>query len=130
MSLGKTIRMNRLFADPSGRLCSIAVDHFIGYQKGLPAGLRDLPAAIKAIVAGKPDAVTMHKGVALACWEPYAGKLPLIIQSLLGRPDDTADEHIAEPEDAVRLGARWCMSKASPIVASTVRQGFRDPCGS
>ena len=27
MALGKQIRLNRLFAHPSGRLCSIAVDH-------------------------------------------------------------------------------------------------------
>ena len=53
MGLGKQNRLNRLFAHPSRRLCSVAVDHFIGYQEGLPAGLRDLPAAIDAIVAGR-----------------------------------------------------------------------------
>jgi class I fructose-bisphosphate aldolase len=105
MGLGKRIRLNRLFAHSSGRLCSVAVDHFIGYQDGLPQGLRDVPAALEAIVAGGPDAVTMHKGVALSCWGRYAGRVPLIIQSIIGRPDDSADEHIAEPEDALRLGA-------------------------
>src|ERR1043166_322498 len=105
MNLGKQIRFNRLFAHPSGRLCSVAVDHFIGYQAGLPDGLRDLPSALRAIVAAAPDAVTMHKGVAIRCWPPYAGKIPLILQSIIGRPDDTADEHLATPEDAVRLGA-------------------------
>ena len=72
MNLGKQIRLNRLFAHPSGRLCSVAVDHFIGYQAGLPDGLRDLPSALRTIVAAGPDAVTMHKGVALRCWPPYA----------------------------------------------------------
>jgi len=38
MNIGKLIRMNRLFAHPSGNLCSVAVDHFIGYGHGLPAG--------------------------------------------------------------------------------------------
>jgi len=28
----------------------------------------------------------------------------LILQSIIGRPDDTADEHLATPEDAMRLG--------------------------
>jgi class I fructose-bisphosphate aldolase len=105
MGLGKTIRLGRLFSHASGRFCSVAVDHFIGYQAGLPQGLRDLPSTLQALVAGKPDAVTMHRGVATSCWPPHAGQVPLIIQSIIGRPDDTADEHLATPEDAVRLGA-------------------------
>ena len=105
MGLGKQVRLNRLFSAPSGRLCSVAVDHFIGYQDGMPAGLSDLPATLAALVAGRPDAVTMHKGAAVACWAPHAGKVPLILQSLIGRPDDSADELLATPDDAVRLGA-------------------------
>lgn len=105
MGLGKQIRLNRLFGHESGRLCSIAVDHFMNYQQGLPVGLRDLRTTIEAIVAGRPDAVTMHKGVATSCWPPFAGTTPLILQSILARPDDSADEQIANPEDAVRLGA-------------------------
>jgi class I fructose-bisphosphate aldolase len=105
MGLGKEIRLKRLFAHSSGRLCSIAVDHFVGYQEGMPEGLRDLPATLAKIVAGRPDAVTMQLGVATGCWPAHAGKVPLVIQSLMGRPDDTCDEVLATPEDAVRLGA-------------------------
>ena len=105
VSLGKQVRLSRLFAHASGRFCSVAVDHFIGYQDGLPAGLVNLPATIAHIVAGAPDAITMHKGVALSCWPRHAGAIPLIVQSIIGRPDDSADEHLAVPEDAVRLGA-------------------------
>ncbi len=105
MGLGKQVRLNRLFAHASGRFCSVAVDHFIGYQDGLPAGLVNLPATLAEIVAGAPDAITMHKGVATSCWMRHAGAIPLIVQSIIGRPDDSADEHLAEPEDAVRLGA-------------------------
>jgi len=90
MNLGKQTRLNRLFSHPSGRLCSVAVDHFIGYQDGMPESLRDLPAIIKTLVAAGPDAVTMHRGVAVSCWAPYAGRIPLITQSSIGRPDDTA----------------------------------------
>jgi class I fructose-bisphosphate aldolase len=97
--------MNRLFAHPSGRLCSVAVDHFIGYALGLPPGLRRIKETLAAVVAGHPDAVTMHKGIAAAAWPPYAGKVPLIVQSTLARPDDTARQQAATPEDAVRLGA-------------------------
>jgi len=61
MELGRLVRLNRLFSHPSGRLCSAAVDRFIGYDEGLPLGLRQLRAA-------RPDAVTMHKGIAASCW--------------------------------------------------------------
>jgi len=47
----------------------------------------------------------MHLGTARTCWGPHAGKLPLIIQSVFARPDDTADDLLACPEDAVRVGA-------------------------
>ena len=105
MDLGKAIRLGRLFSHASGRFCSVAVDHFIGYQAGLPEGLRDLRSTLSALVAGQPDAVTMHIGVAKSCWLPYAGRIPLILQSIIGRLDDSANEHLCCPEDAARLGA-------------------------
>ncbi|MGE5610261.1 MAG: class I fructose-bisphosphate aldolase [Bacillota bacterium] len=105
MGLGKRIRMNRLFARPSGRMFAVAVDHFFAYQKEMPAGLSDMPATLQAIVAGGPDAVTMQKGTAVGCWERFGGKVPMILQSFLGRIDGDVDDLIALPEDAVRLGA-------------------------
>jgi class I fructose-bisphosphate aldolase len=105
MNIGKLVRMNRIFSHPSGRLCSVAVDHFINYGHGLPEGLRRIGPTLAAIVAGGPDAVTMHKGIAAAAWQPYAGRIPIILQSSAVRPDDTARQQIATPEDAVRLGA-------------------------
>lgn len=105
MSIGKETRLRRIFAHPSGRLCSIAVDHFIGYGEGLPAGLRHVRQTIEAVVAARPDAVTIHKGVALSTWAPFAGLVPLIVQTSAIRVDDSACEQIATPEDAVRLAA-------------------------
>jgi class I fructose-bisphosphate aldolase len=105
MNIGKRTRLNRLFAHPSGNLCSVAVDHFIGYSLGLPMGLREIQKTLAEVAAARPDAVTMHKGIALSAWTPYAGKIPLILQSVIARPDDSACEAIAVPEDAVRLGA-------------------------
>jgi class I fructose-bisphosphate aldolase len=105
MNTGKLTRMNRLFSDPSGCLCSVAVDHFIGYGAGMPDGFRHIQTTLAAIVAGRPDAITMHKGMAASAWTAYAGRLPLIMQSTIARPDDTACEQIANPEDAIRLGA-------------------------
>jgi len=105
MDLGKRTRLNRIFSDPSGRLCSVAVDHFIGYQKGLPVGLTNVPETIKAVVAGRPDAITMLKGMATSAWEPYAGTIPLIIQSMMFTADDAVIELVARPEEVLRMGA-------------------------
>lgn len=105
MNLGKLTHLKRIFAHPSGRLVSVAFDHFINYGIGLPEGFRTIGPTLAKIVEGRPDAVTIHKGVAEAAWAPYAGQIPLIIQSTIARPDDSACEQIAEPEEAIRLGA-------------------------
>ncbi|MHB0876596.1 MAG: class I fructose-bisphosphate aldolase [Anaerolineae bacterium] len=105
MGLGKTVRLKRLFGDPSGRLCSVAVDHYINYPVGVPRGLRNIRETLAAVVAGRPDAITMHKGVAAAAWEQHAGTVPFILQCVAGRPDDTACEIVAHADEAVRLGA-------------------------
>jgi class I fructose-bisphosphate aldolase len=98
--------MNRIFAHPSGRLCSVAVDHFVGYGKlTAGGGLSNLPTALARIAAGRPGAVTMSKGTAMNCWAPYAGKIPLIIQSGCFTADDRIIETVTDPEECVRLGA-------------------------
>lgn len=106
MNIGKQVRLNRIFAHPSGRLCSVAVDHFIGYGRLLPGGgLSNLPAALAQIAAGQPGAVTMSKGTAMHCWEPYAGQIPLIVQAGCFTADDRVIESVTTPEECVRLGA-------------------------
>jgi class I fructose-bisphosphate aldolase len=105
MNTGKLVRINRIFSHPSGRLCSVAVDHFLGYSHGLPPGLRHMAKTLAAVASARPDSVTMQKGFAASLWQPYAGRIPLILQSTAARPDDTARQQIADPEDAVRLGA-------------------------
>ena len=107
MNIGKHIRLNRIFSHPSGRLCSVAVDHFIGYGPLLPGGgLSNLPARHrKSRWRGLPGAVTMSKGTAMNCWAPYAGKIPLIVQAGCFTADDRVIEYVTNPEECVRLGA-------------------------
>ena len=106
MNIGKHIRLNRIFSHPSDRLCSVAVDHSIGYGKLLPGGgLSNLAAALARIVPGQPSAITMCKGPAMHCWSPYAGQIPLIIQSGCFTADDRVIESVTTPEECVRLGA-------------------------
>jgi fructose-bisphosphate aldolase, class I len=64
-----------------------------------------LPEALKKIVAGMPGAVTMSKGTAMNCWEPHAGKVPLILQTGCFTADDRVIEAMTDPEECVRLGA-------------------------
>ncbi len=105
MNTGKLVRLNRLFSHSSGRLCSVAIDHFITYQAGLPEGLRNVPGTLKAVVKGRPDAVTMHLGFARSTWQSYAGSIPLILQSSLLRVEDDDMAQGPTPEDAVLMGA-------------------------
>jgi class I fructose-bisphosphate aldolase len=107
VGIGKAIRLGRLFSHPSGRLCSVAVDHFVNYSKGkLPDGLRRIGKTLEEIVAGRPDAITMQRGIAEHAWKPHAGKVPLILQSSILTVDDSfAPEQIACTEDAIRMGA-------------------------
>ena len=105
MELGKQNRLGRIFSHPSGRLCSVAVDHFVGYSQQMPAGLSDLPKTLARVIAGRPDAVTMFKGTAMTCWPPHAGKVPLILQAGCFTADESIIEVLTSPEEAQRLGA-------------------------
>jgi class I fructose-bisphosphate aldolase len=105
VNIGKRIRLNRLFSHPSGRLCSVAVDHLLGYDLGMPPGLRQIGPTLAALAAARPDAITMHKGIAAGFWEPHAGRVPLVLQTTMMKPDDSALGYVATPEDAVRHGA-------------------------
>lgn len=103
MGLGKQIRLARIFQ--RGKLCSVAVDHFPIYGAGMPPGLRHIKQTLAAVMAGEPDAVTLHKGIASSLWGQYAGRVPLIIQTSGVRPDDTSSEDFVTLDECVRLGA-------------------------
>ena len=104
MGLGKSIRLGRLFGHSSGRLCSVAVDHYINYSEGLHPGLARMGRTLAALAAGSPDAVTMHRGMAEG-YGTYLRGIPWILQTCIARPDDTAWEQTGGVEDALRLGA-------------------------
>lgn len=106
MNLGKQVRLNRLFSHPTGRLCAVAVDHFASYGfENLPRGLVTISRTLEKIVAGRPDSITMQRGIAASVWPRFAGRIPFILQSTICRPDDSCYEQLADAEDAVRLGA-------------------------
>jgi class I fructose-bisphosphate aldolase len=118
VGLGTTIRLSRLFANPSGNLFGVAVDHFVGYGDAPSMGLHDLPSAIARSMEGTPDTVTMTAGTAKHCWAPYAGKAALIVEAASFTPDDRVSQLLSTPADAVRLGAD-ALAVAIPVRGKT-----------
>ncbi|WP_029032316.1 class I fructose-bisphosphate aldolase [Salinarimonas rosea] len=105
MFIGKQIRLSRLLNAASGRMLAITVDHPI--TRGVLPGLEDIGGVMARVVAGQPEAVTMHKGIAEKVFSPYAGKVAMIFKATAY---STAyhpyfDTPVAEVDEAVRFGA-------------------------
>ena len=104
MFVGKEVRLKRLLG-PSGRLLAITIDHPI--TRGIMDGLVPIRDVMKKIVAGGPDAITMHKGIADNVFRPYAGQVAMIFKttaySIPYHPH--YDTPVADVEEAVRAGA-------------------------
>jgi DhnA family fructose-bisphosphate aldolase class Ia len=102
--LGKEVRLKRLLNSKSGKLLAITVDHAI--SRGIMDGLLDIKGKIDAIAQGRPDSLTMHKGIAQSCFAPHAGTVSLILKCSSFSPYHfTSDVMTADPEEGVRLGA-------------------------
>jgi class I fructose-bisphosphate aldolase len=104
MFVGKQVRLQRLLG-PSGRLLAITVDHPI--TRGLLPGLEDIRTRMAQIVDGRPDAVTMHKGIAEKVFPPHAGRTAMIFKTTAYSTDyhPHFDAPVADVEEAVRMGA-------------------------
>jgi DhnA family fructose-bisphosphate aldolase class Ia len=80
------------------------VDHSIA--RGIQTGLIPIQKTIDSIVAGKPDAMTMHKGIAESCFGKHAGKTALILKCSSFSPYQPGfDTWVTDVEEAVRMGA-------------------------
>lgn len=102
--LGKEIRMNRLINQKSGKLLAVAVDQALA--RGIFEELMPIQRKVDEIVAGGPDAMTMHKGIADMCFRPHAGKAGLILKCSTFSPwQPNYDAWVTEVEEVVRLGA-------------------------
>lgn len=104
MFLGKQVRLNRIINNKSGKFVGITVDHAIA--RGVVKGLENIEATVKKVIDGKPDAITMHKGIAEKIFAPYAGRVSLLLKSTSFAPyHKDIDVPVADVEEAVRLGA-------------------------
>src|SRR3989304_8759738 len=104
MTLGKEVRLRRLFNKKSGNILVIALDHAVGW--GVIPGIDDIHRTMEKIVKAKPDAITMLKGTAVKVFRPYAGTIPFILKATTFSPYQPAyDTAVACVDEAVRLGA-------------------------
>jgi fructose-bisphosphate aldolase, class I len=104
LSIGKKTRLERIKHRPSGRFFFVTVDHSI--TRGVFAGLTDMKDTMKKIVGGRPDGITMHKGIAQEFFYPYAGQVSLILKASSFSPyHPNYDAWVAWVDEAVQLGA-------------------------
>ena len=102
--LGKDIRLKRLIPGEDGRYFGLTVDHAMA--RGVMPGLDCVADTIGKLAAGGPNAITMHKGIADACFAPYAGVVPLSIKlTTFGITHPDEDVQVATVEEAVSYGA-------------------------
>ncbi|MED4224807.1 2-amino-3,7-dideoxy-D-threo-hept-6-ulosonate synthase [Neobacillus cucumis] len=102
--LGKEIRMKRLLNQQDGKLLAVAVDQAMA--RGIFDELMPIQRKIDEIVAGGPDAMTMHKGIAEMCFHPHAGKAGLILKCSTFSPwQPNYDAWVTQVDEVVRLGA-------------------------
>ncbi|MCF8017987.1 MAG: fructose-bisphosphate aldolase [Vallitaleaceae bacterium] len=104
--LGKQVRMNRLVNPKSGKMMAITVDHAISRGIGPMKGLQPIQDTINKIVAGRPDAMTMTKGIAEHCMWENAGKTSILLKCSSYAPiHPTYDIAFGSVDEAIRMGA-------------------------
>lgn len=84
---------------------AITLDHPI--TRGVLPGIINIRKTMDLVIAGKPDAITLHKGIAQKVFPPYAGKTALIMKSTAYSTDyhPHYDTPVADVEEAIKLGA-------------------------
>ncbi len=106
MSLGKGIRIERLFDRKSKRTIIVPMDH--GLTVGTIKGLENLTDIVDKVAIGGANAVLMHSGMVGAGHRQYGGDIGLIIH-LSGAtsltPDPDRKVLVCSVERALKMGA-------------------------
>lgn len=104
--LGKEVRMSRLVNPKSNKMMAITVDHAISRGIAPMTGLHRIQDTIDKIIAGKPDAMTMTKGIAEHCMWKHAGDVSMLMKVSNYLPvAPTKDTIFGTVDEAVRMGA-------------------------
>jgi class I fructose-bisphosphate aldolase len=102
--LGKEVRIRRMKNRASARILTVAVDHAPSY--GVLDGIERIQDVVDRVAGAGPDAMVMMKGIAQRCFQPYAGKVALIMKcSTLSPYHPQHDVWVSPVADAVSLGA-------------------------
>lgn len=151
--LGKKVRMSRLVNPRSNKMMAITVDHAISRGIAPMTGLHQIQETIDKIILGRPDAMTMTKGIAEHCMWDYAGQVAMLMKvsnySPVAPTKDTVfgsvDEAIRMGADAVSMGAMTlgdfqgeqfeiigkyseeCMAKGMPLIGHVYPKGESVP---
>lgn len=151
--LGKEVRMSRLVNPESKKMMAITVDHAISRGIAPMKGLQPIQETIEKIVMGRPDAMTMTKGIAEHCMWDHAGQVAMLMKvsnySPVAPTKDTVfgsvDEAIRMGADAVSMGAMTlgdfqgeqfeiigkyseeCMAKGMPLIGHVYPKGESVP---
>lgn len=105
--LGKEVRLARLVNPESNKMMAITVDHAISRGIAPMTGIQDIQGAIDKIVPGRPDAMTMTKGIMERCWPKHvnSGVSVLMKVSNYSPVAPTKDTIFGSVEEAIRMGA-------------------------
>jgi len=108
MSVGKELRMGRLFHPQSKRMVLITIDHGICIDP-MPE-INDPVEVVRKVVAGGADAVLLTPGIARLAYRELVGTDTSLMLRIDGTatsvgPDLTNDELITSLESALRMGA-------------------------
>lgn len=104
--LGKEVRLSRLVNPKSNKMMAITVDHAISRGIAPMKGLQPIQSTIDKIILGKPDAMTMTKGIAERCMYQHAGEVSILMKVSSYSPvEPTRDTLFGNVDEAIRMGA-------------------------
>ena len=106
MSVGKKIRIKRIFNIESGKTVIVPMDH--GVSMGPIYGLQDIDATVNMIIRGGANATIVHKGIVTSTNRSEDTDIGLIIHlsaSTSLNPDPNNKISVCDVDEALALGA-------------------------
>ena len=104
--LGKEVRMSRLVNPKSNKMMAITVDHATSRGIAPLTGLHHVQDTIDKIILGRPDAMTLTKGIAEHCMCNHAGEVAMLMKISNYSPvAPTRDTVFGTVDEAIRMGA-------------------------
>ncbi|MCD1295235.1 fructose-bisphosphate aldolase [Methanocella sp. CWC-04] len=106
MSVGKTIRMERIFNRRTGKTVMVPMDH--GITLGPVTGLVNIKDVLTLAVEGGANAVLMHKGIVKDCYIKCPKTAGLIVHLSASTNLSSDPDHkvlVTTPLEGLKLGA-------------------------